>query len=465
MAVTLNYEVNKKPNKKGKFAIFLRITQDQKHKKIKTSFELSRLSDWNGKTQRYRASEPNAAIWNSQLEKELEKVRQLYRSLEENGSGSSTALIKKIRGNDPAPTLLSYSQKVQQQLLQEGRLGSWQKYGTFINKMEGYLTNKRGIVEDIPFKEITPAFIDGFSSYLLSLDNYRLKGSKLHPNTIAKLQKVFRAIVNRSIEIDGYLKPEENPFRNYKIREIVNAKEKLEAEEIAAILSLDLPEGSPRWHARNAFMFSYYAAGIRAGDMMQLRWCNISPDGRLQYQMGKNRKIKSIVIVQQAKQILQYYHKASSRPTDYIFPYLNNAAKYAKAVTQEEKEGMRNEVRMALYYDIHQKNVAINKLLVKLAAEAGISKHLSFHISRHTFAKQAKLAGTDNAMLKDMLAHSSLSTTERYMGEFDTQREDAALQKIFNRNNDNSSEEALIQQLKSLSKDQLNKLLSELRSE
>ena len=464
MAVTFNYEVNKKPNKRGKFSIFLRITQNQKHKKVKKSFELSRLSDWNGKTQRYRASEPNAAIWNPQLDEELEKVKRIYRSLEDNGSGSSTAVVRKIRGLDPVLPLLAYSRKIHQQLLQEGRLGSWQKYGTFINKMEGYLTNKRGIIEDVPFKEITPAFIDGFSLYLQSLDNHRIKGSKLHPNTIAKLQRVFRAIVNRSITIDGYIKPEQNPFRNYKIKEVVTAKDKLESSEIEALLALDLIPYSPRWHARNAFFFSFYCAGIRAGDLMQLRWCNISTDGRLQYQMGKNHKIKSIAIVQQAKQILLYYHTGSSRPYDYIFPYLNNTAKYAKAVTQEEKESMRTEVRQALYYDIHQKNVAINKLLVKLASEAGITKHISFHISRHSFAKQAKLAGTDNAMLKDMLAHSSLSTTERYMGEFDTEKEDAALQKIFSQPAAEKNEDDLLKQLQALPQEKLNSILSQLKT-
>ena len=43
----------------------------------------------------------------------------------------------------------------------------------------------------------------------------------------------------------------------------------------------------------------------------------------------------------------------------------------------------------------------------------------------------AKEKGLDNLEVKALLAHTNISTTQKYMGEFDTQRDDAALNKVF----------------------------------
>ena len=470
MAITFNFEVNNKPNKKGQYVVLIRVTQARKKKRVKTSIALKRLSDWNKEKQCVRASEPNAKAWNLALEKELEKAKAAFRELDTEGLATSTNIIKKIKNEGEKPTLLAYSKKVHGSLLAAGQLGNWQKYGTFINQLEGYLTHK-GIVEDVAFKEVTPEFVEGFTAYLNTLENHRTKG-RLHPNTIAKLQRIFRAIVNRAMNVEGYLKLEENPFRVYNIKEVPIAKERLEKEELEELLALPLQPYTSKWHARNAFFFSYYCAGIRAGDFMQLRWCNISPAGRLSYQMGKNHKIKDVLLVEPAKAILELYRQEDSKPTDYIFPYLNSRAAYAKAVSQEEKDSMPVDLKQELFADIHRKNIQINRRLQELLALAGIEKHISFHISRHTFARQAKLAGTDNAILKDMLAHSSLNVTERYMGEFDTAMEDEALENIFKRSRQEEansqpassiSKEAILQALKGMNEEELAELLQGLK--
>ena len=44
---------------------------------------------------------------------------------------------------------------------------------------------------------------------------------------------IFKSIVNRAIEIDKFLKPEQNPFLGYKYdREVSTTKEKLNEAEI-----------------------------------------------------------------------------------------------------------------------------------------------------------------------------------------------------------------------------------------
>lgn len=53
-----------------------------------------------------------------------------------------------------------------------------------------------------------------------------------------------------------------------------------------------------------------------------------------------------------------------------------------------------------------------------------------------SFAKAAKMKGIDNLSVKELLAQSSISVTERYMGDFDTEQNDAALRKVFTEESD-----------------------------
>lgn len=95
---------------------------------------------------------------------------------------------------------------------------------------------------------------------------------------------------------------------------------------------------------------------------------------------------------------------------------------------------------------------------------AGIEKKLSMHISRHSFARLAKVEGTDNSVLQSLLAHSSVAITEGYMGSFDTSTTDKALQNIFNKvtqKSDKSDTKAKLQaMLAELSEEELTEILA-----
>ena len=264
-----------------------------------------------------------------------------------------------------------------------------------------------------------------------TLKNEREPEKKLHPNTIKVNFTIFKSIVNRAIEVDGHIKPEKNPFLGYTYKGVPTAKEKLNLDEIQLIEGLELEPGSMLWHVRNYFLFSFYCAGIRAGDLIQLRWCNITSEGRLRYQMGKNHKPSDFVIVAQAKEILAHYRQEDSKQTDYIFPLLDSSASYAAAITQEDKDTLPTELKIKLFNQVAAKNALINKYLRKLTEAAKIEKKVSFHISRHSFAKVAKQKGVDNANLKNLLRHHSMKVTEVYMDNFDTSEDDKALEAMF----------------------------------
>ena len=259
-----------------------------------------------------------------------------------------------------------------------------------------------------------------------------------------------------------------DPFLVFKHKGVKTTKEKLDDNEMQRIINLELPENSLIWHCKNYFLFSYYCAGIRAADLIQLRWRNVTASGRLHYQMGKKHKERDLLLVEPALDILRHYHKEDVKPDDYIFPLLSDDAEYASYVTQADKDRMKPELRHKMYQNVSAKNALINKYLKKIAEKAEIDKPLSMHISRHSFAHIAQESGAESSAIKNILGHSNLATTERYIGSFDTAKTDETLRNVFAKkktpaaadDTNKSKEEQAIELLKGLSPEQIMAVIS-----
>lgn len=433
MATTFNLELNTKPTRKKTYSVLLRITQDRKHKRIKTTVEVKKLSDFNPKAKPgfwIRTSEPNHKKWNEILESDIESAKQTYRDLREKGMGSKELIKSTLIEAEVSHSFIDFAKERCENILKEGGHRNYKKYNGFINKLESYL--KTIHKEDLLFSEITPSFLSKFEAYLHSLRNVRNPKAKLHPNTIEVNFNVFKALINRAIDVENQLKPELNPFRAYEFKKTIKTvKDKLNESEIRLIEELVLPKGSLIWDCRNYFLFSFYLAGIRAGDLIQLRWCNITSEGRLEYRMSKTKIDRNIKLHKKAKNILKYYYREEAKPTDYIFPLLKNDAPYAMAISEEEKATLPSELIVKLNNTIGSKNALINKYLKNITLLAKINKKISFHTSRHSFAKIAKDYKVDNNHLKNLLGHSNIKITETYMGNFETDETDNVMDTIF----------------------------------
>ena len=55
-----------------------------------------------------------------------------------------------------------------------------------------------------------------------------------------------------------------------------------------------------------------------------------------------------------------------------------------------------------------------NRYLKKMTADAGITKNVSFHTSRHTFAVLTLAAGSDLYTVGKLLGHTSINSTQVY---------------------------------------------------
>lgn len=432
--------LNSRPNRFGKYAMYIRIIQDRKVTTIKTPVEIDK-KHWNPKGGErctwVRQSDPEFKSKNDILKKELKKVKDTYQQLKETSTATSENIIATIKNGASSETFLKvdeegmtgFAAKRTQQIHDEGGIRNWKIYVNFLNKLAGFLNTQHK--KELLFAEITPEFVSDFYSYLGSLSNTRsTAASKLSKNYKETIMNKFRALISLGIT-QNKVKADKDPFLFFKYKGEKTTKEKLDATEIEALEALELEEGSLEWHSRNCFLFSFYEAGMRAADVLLLRWKNVE-GGKLNYTMSKTGKVvDDRDIVPQAAAILDLYRSENNKPTDYIFPLMSNNKAYSRTLAQVEISKLTNDVKEKMFAEISSKNVLVNKCLKRLAEKAEINKKITMHMARHSFANAAMKAGIESNKIQGLLGHSSLSITENYMGNFSNKATNEGLQKTF----------------------------------
>lgn len=456
MATTFGLNLASHPDKEGNIPIYIRITQNRKSRRIITSVTIRKKSDWNPNAKNsnwIRSSDIDSEKKNETLKLELEAVQKEYEAQKKEGAVSIAKVTRKVKGADVSPNFVEYAQAVTDELKAKGDIRSAKKYQDFTNKMRAYRPR-------VTFADIDTEFIHKFETHLLTLPNQRHPDQMLSVSAVQVQLKTFRAILNRAKDINKLITV--NPFDSFKIHQGEKpVKAKLTKEELDAINALELEVGSLIWHTRNAFMLSFYCAGIRAGDLVQLRWNNVSHDGRISYVMDKNGKIRNLILVRQAKEIIALYDGVHEK-NDYIFPFLDKSAPWFKYVTHEQRKVMPVRIKEQLYAKISSVNTILNKYLGKMEDMAGLEKHISFHVSRHSFAYQASRNDVDSLAIKKALAHTSLQTTETYLGELNDSETDTVLQRMFD---DKPDKEKVIKELLAFSDEEFKDLLKEVRKQ
>lgn len=155
---------------------------------------------------------------------------------------------------------------------------------------------------------------------------------------------------------------------------------------------------------------------MRASDVLRLKWSDIR-DGRLHYTMGKNKKAGSLKLPEPVRVIFNEYESLKRSRDDVIFPELKMVEDFDNTYLVQRK----------ISFGIKTSN----KYLKLIAQRAGITKPLSMHIARHSFAG---ISGDKIPiqLLQKLYRHTSISTTIEYQKSFTTQDLDDALDQVIN---------------------------------
>lgn len=243
-------ELNNRPEKNTTdYSLQLRITVNRKHARIKLLYSIKTTQfNPNAKNSNFvRANHSNHKKINIYLEERINKAKSICERLESEGKLITAKSIKDNFNSVNSKDFLSYMKNHIDTLKANGFIGNYKKYNTIYKSIIEF--NKSDI---LLFQEVDRAFLKKYEEHLL-------KDGKVQ-NTIAGYTNKIRATFNRAIE-DAIISPSDNPFLTYKIKHGVVNKERLDIYQIALIENLDLPTEQKIHHARNAFIFAFYAAG------------------------------------------------------------------------------------------------------------------------------------------------------------------------------------------------------------
>lgn len=156
----------------------------------------------------------------------------------------------------------------------------------------------------------------------------------------------------------------------------------LNADEVIRFL-----EAVPSLKVRAA-LTTAYAAGLRASETVSLRVGDID-SGRmvLQVVQGKGGKDRCVMLSAQLLRVLRTYWRLA-RPTDWLFP----GREPTKPIDVQVLHAACRSARAA----------------------AGLSKKVTVHALRHSFATHLLESGTDIRIIQVLLGHANLSSTARY---------------------------------------------------
>lgn len=391
-----------KKNKDGLYPIAIRIIKDRKPSYIYLGHYIEK-TQWDEENKKVRKSHPNSARLNNLISKKVAEANGKLIDLETNNNDTSSQAIKSTIKSKTNASFFVHAETYIDNLRKAGKYNQVVSEQPRINNFKTFLKD-----QDITFQEITVTLLNRFRAYLKS------KKRKVGERTVINHFILIRTIFNQAIA-DHLVDAKYYPFGKGKIsiKFPDSLKIGLTAEEVKKIEDLELPDDSILHHVRNVWLFSFYFAGMRASDVLRLRWSDFQND-RLYYTMGKNSKGGSLKVPEKALQIMQIY-KDAAHVHGLLFPELQVVSDLNDLY----------EVQRKTSYAIKK----LDKYLKTLAEKAKVEKPVTMHISRHSFGN---ISGEKISlqMLQKLYRHSSITTTIGYQTNFIHKDADEALDAV-----------------------------------
>lgn len=394
----MNFQFQQRTYKKqnGTQAIRLRIfTSANDIQYIDTGISVLK-NQWDDKKQQVK-KHPIEEQLNASMNALLNDVKILYYKNEGVSAKRLLQIYKNSKKYDGS-SLLNFYQSIVDENKMKGAIRTAKTQQHYIDKLSKFASF-------LSFADISPLWAKDYEKWLIS------RGNK--PNTIASNFKCLNAILNKAVKM-GLI--EKNPLKGYQIKTVNSKKNILSIEDINLLENYEIaPHFKGMELARDVFLFSFYMAGMRFSDVCKLKWEDVT-DKEVVYTMGKSEKragaTRYIPITPKVKQILERY-KANKT---FVFPIL-------------DKCDLNNIEKVE--YTIYIANNKLNRSIKILAKHAGIIKHVSMHIAKHSFASYAVKNNVNLFHISKLLGHTKLSTTEHYLRDFFQKEQTDVMNSLF----------------------------------
>lgn len=371
-----------KVSAQGKMPICARVTVNGKRTEISVKRSVT-ASEWDAKKGMPRGSRKEIAELSMFLSQFKAKIISIYQQMLLSDDVIDGPVIRdKMMGTGKlAPTLLALIEHHNEQ--QEPKLasGTMKNYHTTQRYIKKFLMEKY-YRTDIILSELNYRFILDFESYLF---NHVPKDHQkpLNNNGIMKHIERLRKMINMAVMLDWLPK---DPFASFKKHFDKVERQCLTGKELTGLVNKQFSIERLR-HVRDMFLFSCYT-GLAYIDLAELTPSNIITgiDGGLwiSTSRAKTDTVVRVPLLLQATALVEKYRedpRAQNNGT--VFPVISNQR--------------------------------MNGYLKEIADICGITKTLTFHIARHTFATTVTLSnGVPIESVSKMLGHTSIRTTQIY---------------------------------------------------
>lgn len=242
--------------------------------------------------------------------------------------------------------------------------------------------------ENLLFSDINEKFCENYRTALLTTANGSKKsGETISQNTAYSYFATFKTALHQAF-LEGYFSDDiAGRVRGIKLME--TRREYLTTEELNRLAATPCRNDV----LKRAALFSALT-GLRHSDIAKLRWVEVDDSGntpRLNFTQQKTKGVEYKPISTQALELCG----ERINPEDLVFPNLP-------------------EVKVI--------STSLNPWL----KAAGITKHITFHCFRHTFATLQLAGGTDIYTVSKMMGHTNVRTTQVYAKVVDEKKEKAA---------------------------------------
>jgi len=372
----------KKPKnyEKGAIPIYLRITVDSIPKELSTK----RTCDpgrWNSASERAVGTREDSRALNAYLDTLQAKVYEAkHKMIESNQMVTASSIKDHLLGTDQRNKMLikifeNYNDDVKKLIDIDYSMATWTKYDRTKRFTQLFIQWKYK-EKDLPIQCLDMEFVNDLELWLKT-------ERKCGQNTIVKYISILKMIVLFCVN-NNWL--DKDPFVRFKISKEEVIPEFLTKEEIQVISTKEIKIDRLR-QVRDVFLFCCFT-GLAYVDIKKLNASEVSTgvDHELWIftRRGKTNTPSRIPLLPVSQKILDVY--------------------------KDHPQCINNRRLLPVL-----SNQKYNSYLKELADICGISKNLTTHTARHTFATTVTLSnGVPIETVSKMLGHKKLQTTQHY---------------------------------------------------
>ena len=255
------------------------------------------------------------------------------------------------------------------------------------NTLDAYMTDLQKLLhflegENIEIPDVTPDDLQRFAAGLHDIG--------IHPRSQARIlsgiKSFFHFMVIADYQEADPSELQEGPKIGFKLPEVLTVEE---IDRIISTVDMEKKEGQ----RNRAILETLYSCGLRVSELCNLKISDLYFEEGFIKVEGKGGKQRLVPISPRAIKEIKYW--------------------FADRNLGKIKKGYEDYVFLARWGN-NISRIMVFHMIKELAKKAGITKNISPHTFRHSFATHLLEGGANLRAIQCMLGHESIATTEIY---------------------------------------------------